>query len=855
MTLIQNPTERNAKALLKILEAELLIAESVQTSLSTQLRHGSLSTHSLLSELREVHGVDEMWMLEAMADISGIPLARLDLEQTPRSLGDELGVAPGESQALAYAREGSSLLVAISNPLDSELLKWIEEKGHRAALATERMIREHPLVEATPQVLFIPTYGSKQDEKIASLIKAEIGEAALKVGIHYALEQHTPLEEALISSGACSEDGLYKALAGAVGVEYAPYGNAMIALVGGLPAALERAGLSLVSSNPPKVVSSDAVALLDLRHSQPDLALGLVAPRTLEAIRRKAAARRSTPMTLGLDLEFTAALLNLPPASQRSPAERSQALAAHYGKEYDLPNPAHADSRARSLANWSRNSLESVRLMPYALGPDADNIVMYTDDPSLSFEKYTRRSDTADIAEVRVTSPEHLTLLFSHAWTQVSTNTLVRSTITEASEAVEVDTDGLSDNGDAAVYLRGMLQSAIDSHASDIHFELHDQHYLVRMRINGDLQTVERQEMRGPKAHGFVMNKIKLISKIDLSERRQEGAGRYKFVGREGPVEIRVATMPMLGGEKAVLRILAGSDKVKPVSELDLTPHNALRLERLMLNNEGMLVICGPTGSGKTTTCMSMLLTLNDPRKNVITIESPPEIVLNGVNHSPVDLKAGYTFPRALVAAMRSDPDVIMVGEMRDMDTARTASDAANTGHLVISTLHSNSAPSAAARLEDLGVERYLVAGVLRGVVAQRLLPTLCPHCSVSQPLNDGHLDLILRQGTDEDMLRLALSERFAQGGEPLWNEQGPGCARCSHTGVSGRIAVHEILIVDEEMEECLASPNRRISEVRKLAEERGMRPMIADGLARMLQGTVSWAEVRKRIPTLVQST
>ncbi|GAB4389700.1 MAG: hypothetical protein Kow0025_16700 [Thermodesulfovibrionales bacterium] len=365
-----------------------------------------------------------------------------------------------------------------------------------------------------------------------------------------------------------------------------------------------------------------------------------------------------------------------------------------------------------------------------------------------------------------------------------------------------------------------LIENAIKENASDIHIEPEETGVRVRYRIDGLLYDRERLPL---KTQAALTSRVKLLSQMNIAERRlpQDGRIRGRFSGRE--VDFRVSTLPTVHGESVVMRIL---DKEAAFISLEGLGFDRELLDRygsLIKMPYGMILITGPTGSGKTTTLYASLDSINSPEKKIITVEEPVEYLLKGVNQIPVRPKIGLTFANGLRSIVRQDPDVIMVGEIRDLETAGIAIHAALTGHLLFSTLHTNDAPSAVTRLVDMGIENYLVASTLIGVMAQRLVRKICPHCKEPAPVPEE------------------LRAEMGPGVKGLW--QGGGCPECMHTGYKGRIAIFELLAVDGEVRR-LIMESASAQEIREKAVSLGMRTLRRDGMEKAKAGVTTVEEV-----------
>ncbi|QZA32928.1 GspE/PulE family protein [Hydrogenibacillus sp. N12] len=372
------------------------------------------------------------------------------------------------------------------------------------------------------------------------------------------------------------------------------------------------------------------------------------------------------------------------------------------------------------------------------------------------------------------------------------------------------------------------IERAVRLRASDIHFDPFAEGATVRFRIDGKLrreQTISRRVMQ------MVAARIKIVSDLNIAERRRPQDGRFRLVvdGRE--IDIRVSVLPTLHGEKIVLRLLDQSRGVRRVEDLGLAEDNFKRLVAITDRPSGMVLITGPTGSGKSTTLYALLDRLNQEARNIITIEDPVEYEIEGINQVNVNPQAGLTFASGLRAILRQDPNIIMVGEIRDLETAEIAVRAALTGHLVLSTLHTNDAVGAVDRLRDMGIPSYLIAAALNGVVAQRLVRRICPECRTR------------RKPAEEEALVLG---RFGYGEvDALY--RGGGCPTCGFTGYYGRLAVHEVFVLDERAKRMIAE-GAEAQDILQHARARGMRRLIEDALEKVVAGETTLEEVFSEI-------
>ena len=373
-----------------------------------------------------------------------------------------------------------------------------------------------------------------------------------------------------------------------------------------------------------------------------------------------------------------------------------------------------------------------------------------------------------------------------------------------------------------------VFQEAIKQHASDIHLEPRANHLEIRYRIDGALQHIRNL----PKAiQPAVISRIKIMAELDIAEKRKPQDGRIALRIHNKNVDLRISTLPVQYGERIVIRVLDKASQQFSVEKLGFGEEEHAAFESLIKKPHGIILVTGPTGSGKTTTLYAALSHIKSEETNIMTCEDPIEYELDGINQSAVNVKAGLTFAAQLRAILRQDPDVVLVGEIRDSETAEVAFQAAMTGHLVFSTLHCNTAPSAITRLVDMGVEPFLIGSSVIGVLAQRLVRTLCPRCkSPYKPTLDELAVLGL-----EDM------EGQAEFYKPV------GCPQCNMRGYSGRLAIFELMPVNEELRR-LALKNPTADQVRDVATTAGMKSMKQHAVEKIVAGLTTIDEVRRKV-------
>ena len=375
-----------------------------------------------------------------------------------------------------------------------------------------------------------------------------------------------------------------------------------------------------------------------------------------------------------------------------------------------------------------------------------------------------------------------------------------------------------------------LITQAVSDGASDIHIEPGEKELRVRYRIDGVLHEV----MTSPRSiQNGVISRLKIMADVDIAERRIPQDGRIGLTVHGKQIDLRFSTLPTVYGEKVVMRILDRSSVMLSLDDLGFLDHNLARFEEAYTKPYGMILVTGPTGSGKSTTLYATLNVVNREGVNIITTEDPVEYRLPGISQVQVNSKVGLTFASALRSILRQDPDIVLVGEMRDRETAQIGVEAALTGHLVLSTLHTNDAPSAITRLTEMGIEPFLVGSAIDCVLAQRLARRVCARCvEMVRP----EAEMLKAAGFDDDIVEERPEVPHAK-----------GCSACSHTGYRGRLAIHEVMTVTEDIER-LAVARASSEEITRVAVDQGMRQLRDDGLAKILMGRTTIEEIGRVI-------
>lgn len=388
-----------------------------------------------------------------------------------------------------------------------------------------------------------------------------------------------------------------------------------------------------------------------------------------------------------------------------------------------------------------------------------------------------------------------------------------------------------------------IIHAAVVQRASDIHIEPQEQQVVIRYRVDGVLHT----EKTLPKhMQNVLIARLKILAKLNIAERRLPQDGRIQMQADTRPIDIRVSTLPAASGESVVLRILDQSIGIKRLKDIGLSEQHYEAFEHIIRKPNGIVLISGPTGSGKTSTLYSAIHRLNKPDVKIVTVEDPVEYRMNGITQVQVNAQIGLTFASGLRSILRQDPNIVMVGEVRDAETAEIAVRASLTGHLVLSTIHTNSALDTITRLIDMGVEPYLIASSLNGVAAQRLVRSVCRECAVRVPARPDEIQLFRMEGLQARRLSTG-TEGTAHAEDRMMVVRGRGCPSCNKTGYKGRLAIHEVLVIDEGLRRLIAR-NASLEELKQHAGHKGFRTLLQDGLSKALSGQTTVDELLKAV-------
>ncbi len=392
-------------------------------------------------------------------------------------------------------------------------------------------------------------------------------------------------------------------------------------------------------------------------------------------------------------------------------------------------------------------------------------------------------------------------------------------------EEITEDTGITDENSPIVRLVNQIISNAVTQQASDIHFDPQEMEFVIRYRVDGVLLT----ERSLPKyLQNNVTARLKIMANLNITENRMPQDGRIKTIINFKDIDIRLSTLPTVYGEKIVMRILDLGNKLDDLNKIGFTEQNISLFKEMISQPNGIVLITGPTGSGKSSTLYAALHQLNNKAVNIITVEDPVEYQLEGINQVQVNEAIGMTFGTGLRSILRQDPDIVMVGEIRDFETAQIAIRASLTGHLVLSTLHTNSAVAALTRLMDMGIEPFLISSSISGIVGQRLVRKICQDCKETEIPNDREKELFSEAG-------LMISEV----------QRGKGCPNCNNTGYRGRIAIHEILVINDSVRDLIMSSSSA-SKIRQYVQQTGMLFLTDDGLIKVQQGLTTTEEVMR---------
>jgi type IV pilus assembly protein PilB len=522
----------------------------------------------------------------------------------------------------------------------------------------------------------------------------------------------------------------------------------------------------------------------------------------------------------------TLALANLVENGKVSWSKITEALGVEFDMEVvDLSQVSPADELLKLI---SRDQAERSNILPLQM--DGVELLVAIADP-LDTESLDSLARVLKLTlNPKLAPPDELRAAIARCYSGGQVNVSYEDVFGKASEdglSVELPQGGEAKEDDAPIirYVNSLIVDAIRRKASDIHLEPLEKRFRVRFRIDGVLQ-----EMKGPpkRLQASVISRLKLMAEVSLAEKRipQDGRIQARTGGRD--IDLRVSVLPTVYGESIVMRILDKEGLKLGLPELGFFADDQAKFQGLISGSDGVFLVTGPTGSGKSTTLYSALNYINKPDRKIITVEDPVEYQMAGINQVQVKRDVGMTFAAALRAMLRQAPNIVMIGEIRDLETAEIAINAALTGHMVFSTLHTNDSVSAVTRLVDIGVKPFLVSAALRGALAQRLVRRVCQSCA--QPYKP----------TAKELYTIGMTEQDIAGATPM---KGAGCAKCGERGYKGRRGVFELFVITEEIQEMIYSGSNLV-DLRRKAREAGMRTMREDGQRKVASGMTTIEEV-----------
>ncbi|WP_134700010.1 GspE/PulE family protein [Ammoniphilus sp. YIM 78166] len=473
---------------------------------------------------------------------------------------------------------------------------------------------------------------------------------------------------------------------------------------------------------------------------------------------------------------------------------------------------------------------KAVRLIPMNLAKkhqalplriESGKLIVAMSDPLDYYAIDDLRMSTDMLIEVVIATKEELNRAISRSYQ-------VQQSVHDMLEDMDTDTEDeeIADESSPVVNLLNQtISQAVSLGASDVHFEPQEAIIKVRFRIDGVLRTENEFPIN---MLGVITGRLKILGGLNITEKRVPQDGRFEFDTGLKRIDIRISSLPTIHGEKLVLRLLDPANANREIDNIGFSEQNLSLFKKMIAAPYGLILITGPTGSGKTTTLYSALRYLNRDDVNIVTVEDPVEYQLNGVNQVQVNPSAGLSYSTGLRSILRQDPDIVMVGEVRDNETAEMVIRSSMTGHLVLSTLHTNDAVSTFNRLMDMGIEPFLVSSSLRGIVAQRLVRTICTSCKVEVEIPSPHREIF-------EANQMKLEKYYI----------GKGCDRCNQTGYRGRMAIHEVLIADGEMKKLIVQV-KPDTDYKELALKQGFRPIFLDGLYKVATGLTTISELQR---------
>ncbi|MCS7193496.1 MAG: ATPase, T2SS/T4P/T4SS family [Meiothermus sp.] len=866
-----------------LLEMGLLSDEELQRALEQHREVGGnlsdvIVDLGLLSERRIAQAIEEAFGIP-MVELVGMEISPEAKSLIPAERARDLGAIP-------FSLEGGTLRVALLNPLDNMVLEELEDLTNQIIepyLTTPSSFR-YALALHYPELGLPvpppPSSASPGEVQLGELLvrKGWLSREALEAALVEQEKTGELLGRLLVQKYGLSEEQLYQALAEQAGMEFRPE-------LGGLEVQPEATALLMRSDAlryqavPVRQEGSQVlVVLADPRHRQAVAKLidrptqfTLTLPKTWEGLFAKAYPERSrigealvqegkidrSALQAALSVQrrmgktrplgevlvelgyVTAQDVEEALAKQRQgggrledtlvqsgkikPEMLAKSLAAQLGYPYIDPTDSPPDPSVLTMVPES--TVRRYTVFPHHL--EGNTLVVLMKDPRNILAIDDLRMITKRDIMPAVSAESAITRLIERFYGSTTGVEELAREFEGKKKEEETDTSALDDNA-VVKLVNSIIREAYLQEASDIHIEPRQSDILVRIRVDGAL----REYMRLPKGAGpAIASRVKIMGNLDIAERRLPQDGRVRYRDRSIDLDLRLSTLPTVYGEKIVMRLLRKAADIPEIEQLGFAPDVFQRFEDVISKPYGIFLITGPTGSGKSFTTFSILKRIATPDKNTTTIEDPVEYEIPGINQTQVNPVAGLTFAKALRSFLRQDPDIIMVGEIRDSETAKIATEAALTGHLVIATLHTNDAAGAVTRLDEMGVELFNISAALIGVLAQRLVRRICEHCRIQVEPDP----MVLR--------RLGLSKEDIAG-KALY--KGTGCDKCNGTGYKGRAAIHELMVLDDEIRRAIVE-GQSATQIKEIARKNGMKTLREDGIQKAFLGITTLEEVMAR--------
>ncbi|RIH84828.1 ATPase, T2SS/T4P/T4SS family [Calidithermus roseus] len=866
-----------------LLDMGLLEDEELQRALEQHREVGG----TLSDVIVELGLLSERRIAQAIEETFGVPLVELASLEIPPEIK---ALVPAEKaktlEAIPFALEGGSLRVALMNPLDNLVLEELEDITGQIIepYQTTRSSFNYALAKNYPelglQVPEAPKSTSESEMRLGDLLveKGFVDRDTLEQALVQQEKTGELLGRILVQSGAITESQLFQVLAERAGIEFRERVDDL-ELQMEIAALLLRADALRYQAVPVRQDGTQVLVVLsDVRHVEAIRAaiarpvrFVLTLPKSWEALFAKAYPEKSrlgealvqegkigrealqealsVQRRMGKIRPLGEVLVELGYITQED-VEDALNKQRQGGKKLEDTLVQSGKIKPEMLAKSLSAQLGYPYIDPVETPPDPSVITLVPESTVRRYTIFPHHLENGSTLVVLMKDPRNILavddlkmITRKEILPAVSTEAAITKLIErfyggsgeidelakefekkrQAREEV-ADTSALDDNA-VVKLVNTIIREAFLQDASDIHIEPRQTDLLVRIRVDGSL----REYMKLPKGAGPALaSRVKIMANLDIAERRLPQDGRVRYRDRSIDLDLRLSTLPTVYGEKIVMRLLRRASEIPEIEGLGFATGVFQRFTDVIAKPYGIFLITGPTGSGKSFTTFSILKRIATPDKNTTTIEDPVEYEIPGINQTQVNPVAGLTFARALRSFLRQDPDIIMVGEIRDSETAKIATEAALTGHLVIATLHTNDAAGAVTRLDEMGVESFNISASLIGVLAQRLVRRVCENCKQEVV-------------PDPDVLRrLELRESDIKG-KVLY--KGTGCERCNGTGYKGRAAIHELMVVDDDVRHAIVA-GKTATEIKEIARKGGMATLREDGITKAFQGITTLEEV-----------